>query len=242
MKILSIVGSPRVNGNTHFLAQKFMEGSKQKGAEVEEIILRRLKIEPCLDCGQCHEDGICKVKDDFGELAVKMKSSDGLLLSTPVYCFNVTGHMKCLMDRCHSFVYPAFHTGLEEKKVAIIITSGFPMSPQEGMDLNTPKIDPEVFIELDRKLRLSTGDTLRCLINPALPFDPTVDTLRTFYQFCAMIRAGISGFIEVTGLGKDKDAVQHRSQELKKTEELGMKFAEILRTAPDETLTIIAPF
>jgi len=232
MKILSIVGSPRVNGNTHFLAQKCVEGMRKKGAEVEEIILRQLKIEPCLDCGQCHEDGICKLSDDFEELAVKMKSSDGLLFSTPVYCFNVTGHLKCFMDRCHSFVFPAFHTGLEDKKVAVIITSGFPMPPQEGMNLDTHKIDPEVFFELDRKLRLSTGDTLRCLINPALPFDPTIDTLRTFYQFSAMIRAGFSGFLEVTGLGKNKDAVQHRSQELQKAEELGMKFAETLRTVP----------
>jgi multimeric flavodoxin WrbA len=39
MKILSIVGSPRIQGNTHVLAQKFAEGATRDGAEIEEILL-----------------------------------------------------------------------------------------------------------------------------------------------------------------------------------------------------------
>jgi multimeric flavodoxin WrbA len=54
MKILAIVGSPRVDGNTHFLAQKFAEGARMGGAEeVEEVFLSKLNIHPCVACYHC---------------------------------------------------------------------------------------------------------------------------------------------------------------------------------------------
>ena len=48
-KIVAIYGSPRRNGNTAMLLKKVIEGARDSGAEVEEIVLRDLKISPCLE-------------------------------------------------------------------------------------------------------------------------------------------------------------------------------------------------
>ncbi len=234
MKVLSVVGSPRWNGNTHLLSQRFMEGAKRSGAEGEEIFLSRLKVAPCADCGRCYKDGICRMTDDFGGVAGKMKASDGLLLSTPVYCCSVTGQMKAFMDRCHSFIFPAYTTGLEGKKAAFIIGSGYPPR-KEDLAIAAHNAPIEVLFEIEKKIRVSTGDTLRCAIDPMKPFDSTVDTLRTLYQFCAFNRLEAIGFMEVTGLGNDKEAVRRRPDELQRAEEFGERFVEMLsagRKAP----------
>ncbi len=227
MKILTIIGSPRFNGNAHSLAQKFAEGAKKNGAEIEEVFLSRLKIAPCLDCGQCHQDGICKIKDDFGSVAEKMKASDGILFSTPVYCCNVTAQMKAFLDRCHSFMFPTYNTGLEDKKAAFLIVSGYPPR-KEDMALVQHTAPIEVLLDIERKIKISTGDTLRYAIDPTLPFDPTIDTLRTLYQFCTFNRLEVAGFLEVTGLGNDKDTVRRRSEELQRAEEFGARFCRDL--------------
>ena len=229
MKILTIVGSPRVNANTHFLAHKFAEGAKMAGAEVEEVLLSKLKIHPCIACYQCEEDGICRVKDDFKTVSEKMRASDGILLSTPVYCCSVTGQMKAFMDRCHSFMFPNYITGFEGKKAVFIIGSGYPPRKEE-MVMVKHTMTPEVFLEIDRKIKASTGDTLRYAIDPTIPFDPTIDTLRTLYQFCAFNRLEVAGFLEVTGLGHDKKAVRRRPEELRKAVELGKKLVGILNS------------
>ncbi len=84
-------------------------------------------------------------------------------------------------------------------------------------------------IEIEKKIRVSTGDPLRCAIDPMRPFDSTIDTLRTLYQFCAFNRLEAVGFLEVTGLGNDKEAVQRRPEELQRAEEFGVRFVEMLK-------------
>ena len=46
IKIVAVYGSPRRKGNTSLLLKKAVQGSREAGAEVEEIILRDLKISP----------------------------------------------------------------------------------------------------------------------------------------------------------------------------------------------------
>ena len=53
VKIIAIYGSPRRRGNTAALLKKAVEGARDSGADVEEIILRDLKISPCLEIYGC---------------------------------------------------------------------------------------------------------------------------------------------------------------------------------------------
>ena len=58
MKVLGILGSPRVGGNSDILLDQALAGAKDAGAEVEKIVLSRKKISGCLDCQKCNEIGL----------------------------------------------------------------------------------------------------------------------------------------------------------------------------------------
>ena len=124
MKILTVVGSPRENANTHFLSQKFGEGAAKVGAEVEEIFLQKYSIAGCRHCFGCLKDGTCKIKDDYAEIKEKLLAADGILLASPVYCCSVTAQMKSFMDRSYSFGFPTWETGLEGWRSGVVIEPG----------------------------------------------------------------------------------------------------------------------
>ncbi len=46
--IIAVYGSPRRHGNTATLLDAAVEGARDAGARVEKIVLRDLKISPCL--------------------------------------------------------------------------------------------------------------------------------------------------------------------------------------------------
>jgi multimeric flavodoxin WrbA len=101
-KIVAIYGSPRRKGNTATLLKKTIEGARDSGAEVEEIVLRDLKISPCLEIYGCMQAGECAIKDDFQIVRDKILASQGLILASPVFFYTVSSHTKMLMDRFQS--------------------------------------------------------------------------------------------------------------------------------------------
>lgn len=102
IKIVAIYGSPRRKGNTATLLKKAVEGAKDSGAEVEEIVLRDLKISPCLEIFGCAKSGECRLKDDFQKARDQILASHGLMLASPVFFYTVSAHTKILMDRFQS--------------------------------------------------------------------------------------------------------------------------------------------
>jgi len=101
-KIVAIFGSPRRKGNTATLLKKTIEGARDSGAEVEEVVLRDLKISPCLEIYGCMQAGECAIKDDFQIVRDKILASQGLILASPVFFYAVSSHTKILMDRFQS--------------------------------------------------------------------------------------------------------------------------------------------
>ena len=101
-KIIAIYGSPRRRGNTATLLKKAIEGARDSGADVEEIVLRDLKISPCLEIYGCLQAGECAIKDDFQQVRDKILAAQGLILASPVFFYTVSAHTKMLMDRFQS--------------------------------------------------------------------------------------------------------------------------------------------
>jgi len=64
VKILAIYGSPRRKGNTALLLQNSVKGAIEAGAEVEEVMLRDLKMSPCLEIYGCKQTVIMPGFDD----------------------------------------------------------------------------------------------------------------------------------------------------------------------------------
>ena len=101
-QIVAIYGSPRRRGNTATLLKHAVQGAVDAGAQVKEIILRDLKMSPCLEIYACKKEGKCAIKDDFHNVVDQILSADGLILATPIFFYTVSAHTKILMDRCQS--------------------------------------------------------------------------------------------------------------------------------------------
>ena len=120
MKILGVMGSPRVGGNTDVLMDRALAGAKAAGAEVEKIILDQLDINPCRDCEGCAVDGECAQADDMIALYEKIRQAGGLILGTPIYWWGPTAQMKAFLDRWYAIARDAVVHRLVGKKVALI--------------------------------------------------------------------------------------------------------------------------
>ena len=121
MKVLAICGSPR-DGNTEAMLKSVLTGAKSKGAAIELVRLRDLKIEPCQAICDCFETGgPCPLKDDMNKLIGKMLSADAIVFGSPDYFKNVSGIMKNFMDRTNIL---CGKRRLQDKKAAVVSVGG----------------------------------------------------------------------------------------------------------------------
>ncbi len=102
MKVLGISTSPRVRGNTDILLDEALRGAKSKGARVEKILLKDLKISPCLECDRCFKKGECIIKDGMQVLYKKFIAADRLVFTSPIYFMAHCAQAKMVIDRCQA--------------------------------------------------------------------------------------------------------------------------------------------
>ncbi len=102
MKVLGIMGSPRRKSNTEILLDKALEGAREAGAEVEKVLVSKLKISPCLEIYACLEDGNCAIKDDMQLLYQKLLEADHVVFASPMFFYGITSQAKAIIDRCQA--------------------------------------------------------------------------------------------------------------------------------------------
>jgi len=102
MRVLGIMGSPRRQSNTEILLDKALEGAREAGADVEKILVSKLKITPCLEIYACLKDGNCAIKDDMQLLYKKLLEADHIILASPIFFYSITSQAKALIDRCQA--------------------------------------------------------------------------------------------------------------------------------------------
>ena len=102
MKVLGIMGSPRSQSNTEILLDKALEGAREAGAEVEKVLISKLKISPCLEIYACRKDGNCAIKDDMQALYEKLVEADHIIFASPIFFYGITSQAKAVIDRCQA--------------------------------------------------------------------------------------------------------------------------------------------
>jgi multimeric flavodoxin WrbA len=119
MKVLSIMGSPRRQSNTEILLDKALEGAREAGAEVEKVLVSKLKISPCLEIYACRKDGNCAIKDDMQLLYKKLLEADHIIFASPIFFYGITSQAKAMIDRCQALWVRRHVLGMgkEDKRV-----------------------------------------------------------------------------------------------------------------------------
>lgn len=121
MKIVAVLGSPRTQGNSASLAQRFLDMAQELGAEVQKFFLNTMDFKGCQGCGTCKtKSAECVLEDDLAEVLEAIKQVDILLLASPVYFGDISGQLKCFFDRTYSYANPDFTSRVPSGKKAIM--------------------------------------------------------------------------------------------------------------------------
>ena len=124
--LLSIVGSPRRDGNCDALTAEATSTAVAAGATAEIIHLNDLTLHPCSACNGCRVESAgrrrCVVDDDMQPLYDKLAGCDGPLIATPVYWWGPSAQTKLFVDRWYGVTdRRATFAG---KPLGIIVASG----------------------------------------------------------------------------------------------------------------------
>jgi multimeric flavodoxin WrbA len=102
VKVLGIMGSPRIKGNTDLLLEEALKGARSQGAEVGKIVVDKLKIAPCKEYLGCFKDGNCVIRDDMDEIYPKLLGADVVIIASPMFFYGLSAQAKALIDRCQA--------------------------------------------------------------------------------------------------------------------------------------------
>lgn len=108
-KLVAVYGSPRRDGNTDTLMNRFLDGVSncdlldQDSLKIEKIFTSNLKISSCRGCGSCSKTGECIVQDEMQTLYTKLIDCDFLAVASPIFFTNVSGYLKAFIDRFQRF-------------------------------------------------------------------------------------------------------------------------------------------
>ena len=102
MKVLGIMGSPRMQGNTDLLLDEALRGAEEGGAVTEKLLVDRLNITPCKEIYQCSRDGTCPLQDDMQGVYEKILAADGIIVASPIFFYTVSPQLLQLVSRCQA--------------------------------------------------------------------------------------------------------------------------------------------
>jgi len=123
IEVLGISGSPVKNSNTDRLVKTVLDST---GLEYKFVKLSKINVRPCFACKQCVPDNICKVKDDFQELAKNIKKTKAIVIGAYTPYGQIDGFTKALLERFWSLRHQ--QNLLKGKLCATVLT---------GLDTNT---------------------------------------------------------------------------------------------------------
>ena len=122
--VTAFVGSARKNGVTYRATRRFLDDLQAFGdVRGEIVLLSECDLRLCRGCKACFLRGeeYCPLHDDRDVLIDKMTRSDGVVLASPTYSFQVSAIMKAFLDRLGFAIHrPRFHG----KTVTSIVVEG----------------------------------------------------------------------------------------------------------------------
>jgi NADPH-dependent FMN reductase len=104
MKVLGLMGSPRIRGNSDLLLDAALGAAEQAGAECRKFVLNRMDIKPCQHCEGCTRTrGHCVVEDEMQTLYEPLRTADRIVLAAPTFFMSLSAQAKIAIDRCQPF-------------------------------------------------------------------------------------------------------------------------------------------
>jgi len=133
MKITNIIGSPRASGNSATIARMLLECWQTSTPQVKTYELNGLTYRGCQGCMACKTTSDkCVVTDGLSLVLEEIRTSDVVVIASPIYCGDVSAQTKGLIDRCYSYYQPDYLTNPHPgrlapgKKLVFVVSQGNP--------------------------------------------------------------------------------------------------------------------
>jgi multimeric flavodoxin WrbA len=110
-KVIALLGSPLLQGNTAKLMDEAIRGAMEAGCEVEKIEVTTLNFRPCQEIFYCREEETCAMKDDVTPLYNTFRELDGIIIASPVMTMGIPGRLKSFMDRFQVYFMAKYMRG-----------------------------------------------------------------------------------------------------------------------------------
>jgi len=128
MKVLVINGSPRRDGNTSELANRFLHLIGDD-AETEQIRIYGKNVKGCMNCGICQKTVLCTYccrNDGMTRLYEKFMTADVTVIASPIYMWQFTPCVIAFLTRLHCLCHSEdfSHNLMAGKKIALLVTLG----------------------------------------------------------------------------------------------------------------------
>lgn len=111
MNIVCVFGSPRSKGNSSTIANRFLDSASELGANIQKFDLNKLNFRGCQGCMACKgKTENCILKDDMTQVLEAIRTTDILVVATPVYYYDIPGPLKTFIDRTWCYAKPDYAT------------------------------------------------------------------------------------------------------------------------------------
>jgi len=168
--VVAFVGSARKHGVTYRATRQLLDGLQSCGdVRTELVFLSDYHVGLCRGCKACFSRGeeFCPLQDDRDPLIEKITGSDGVVLASPVYSFQVSAHMKAFLDRLGFAMHrPRFHG----KSYTSIVVEGL----LGGRDV-VKYLD---WVGTGLGFNVMKGSCITCRKNPDTAAEPMLDAER----------------------------------------------------------------
>jgi multimeric flavodoxin WrbA len=130
MQIMTILGSPRRQGNTAKVLEWVEDQLRAGGHQVDAANMLDYEVQGCGECLACKRGTVelCSIDDDANALFRRMVTADLVLIAAPVFCWGFPAQIKGMIDRMFCMMdFDGERPGaprLHNKPMALLLTGG----------------------------------------------------------------------------------------------------------------------
>ena len=130
--VLVISSSLRVTSNSAVLAHEIVRGATDAGNNAEFLSLAEKDLNFCIGCMACQKSHRCVINDDASAIAEKVKYSDVLVFTTPIYYYEMSGQLKTMLDRMN----PIYGDDYRFREIYLVCTAADddPQTPERAVN------------------------------------------------------------------------------------------------------------
>jgi multimeric flavodoxin WrbA len=134
MRVVTILGSPRKQGNTNQVLVWVEQALVEAGHVIVRFDLADYVVHGCSGCGHCQLTKAhmpsCAQDDDANLLLGAIQHSDAFILASPVYCWGLSSQMKAFVDRTYCVTHGAGDEAVNlfsQRRGALVVTAEGPL-------------------------------------------------------------------------------------------------------------------